>query len=136
MRTNEPTPPGATPPRTALPGRGGALRALGATAEAISQRGASFFLVEATAGLGKTRLIEAALGGLDASTVRTIWAASEHGQEPYKTAARLVDAAVGNSWSAFEAPRSLVGVAVDQARSDRLRAHAELAQRLLDSCHE
>jgi class 3 adenylate cyclase len=117
-----------------LPGRTRQLTALHEAVDALPDRGASFYLLESTPGMGKTRLLATALEPLEPHERRVVWAPSVRDQEPHRTAVQLLGATVGASTSSFEARLAVGGMTMERARAERLRLYADAAQELLAGC--
>src|SRR5262245_42048721 len=84
--------------------------------------------------MGKSRLVETALERAAARPLRVVWGRSEQGQEPHKTAIRVLDGTIGSSHlTADGAPRA---ADIAQVRSDRRHSYAEISREFVASCAE
>jgi len=117
----------------APPGRAGQLERFVDLAASLTVDGPGFHLLEAPAGLGKTHLLEAALDRLAGAGFRCVRAPSELGQEPYRTAVRLLGELGVSAGDLLGGRRAIENLLSDRAQADLDGLLGRLAQSALDA---
>lgn len=117
----------------APPGRGKQLERFVDLAASLAVDGPGFHLLEAPAGLGKTHLLDAAVDRLAVAGFRCVRAPSEQGQEPYRTAVRLLGELGVSAGDLLGGRRAIENLLSDRAQADLDGLLGRLAQAALDA---
>ncbi|MEZ5412337.1 MAG: AAA family ATPase [Acidimicrobiales bacterium] len=115
------------------PGRGPQLERFVELAASLASDGPAFHLLEAGAGLGKTRLLEAAVDRLAGAGHQCIRVPSEQGQEPYRSAVRLLGELGVPADDLLDGRRAIENLLADRAQADLDGVLGRLARAALDA---